>query len=518
MSLQEFTLPDVGEGVAEGELVQWLVAEGESVEEDQPLAEVETDKALVEVPSPYEGTVETLHVDEGEVVPVGTVIVTVRVDDGEDGGDDALADEEPDAGAESAAEPGAESAGDADAGAESAAETAGGGAARERTFAPPHVRRLARERGVDISAVAGSGPGGRVTEADVRAAAEDGTETAESGAETGAEAAGPDAQADEATAAGADAEPTTASAPTAPDAATRERTLATPATRRVARELDVDLDSVPAVEERSGDAFVTAAAVREYAGAQESAQAADAATVAGDEATGDREERVPYRGVRRTVGERMAESAYTAPHVTHHDTADASALVEWRADLRARAAERGADLTYLPFVLKALVVALREFPQLNAQLDEAAGEIVRKHYYHLGVAVATDAGLMVPVVRDVDEKGLVELATSIEDLAAQARERTVAPEDLRGSTFSVTNFGAVGGEYATPIINYPEVAILGLGRLEKRPVVEDDAVVAKPTLPLSLSVDHRVVDGAEAARFTNRLIELIENPRLLLLD
>jgi pyruvate dehydrogenase E2 component (dihydrolipoamide acetyltransferase) len=175
------------------------------------------------------------------------------------------------------------------------------------------------------------------------------------------------------------------------------------------------------------------------------------------------------------------------------------------------------SLTYMPFVMAAVVKALKEFPQLNAMLDEEAEEIVYRKEYHLGVAVATEAGLMVPVVRDVDRKGAVDLASELGGLVERARERKISREEMQGSTFTLTNFGAIGGEYATPIINYPEVAILGLGAIEQRPVVEDGEVVARHTLPLSLSIDHRVVDGADAGRFTNRVIELLENPRLLLL-
>jgi pyruvate dehydrogenase E2 component (dihydrolipoamide acetyltransferase) len=192
-------------------------------------------------------------------------------------------------------------------------------------------------------------------------------------------------------------------------------------------------------------------------------------------------------------------------------------LVALRAELKPHAEERGVSLTYMPFVMAAVVKALKEFPQLNAMLDEEAEEIVYRKEYHLGVAVATEAGLMVPVVRDVDRKGAVDLASELGGLVERARERKISREEMRGSTFTLTNFGAIGGEYATPIINYPEVAILGLGAIEQRPVVEDGEVVARHTLPLSLSIDHRVVDGADAGRFTNRVIELLENPRLLLL-
>ncbi|MFB6070525.1 MAG: dihydrolipoamide acetyltransferase family protein [Halanaeroarchaeum sp.] len=498
---REFELPDVGEGVAEGEIVEWLVAVGDTVAEDQPVAEVETDKAVVEVPSPVNGTVQAIHYDEGDVVEVGEVIVTFALE-GEDAEAQAAAAEE----TRTEERPSDEGAAEPTPATEGSAEESTAG---DRAFAPPSVRRLARELDVDLDAVSGTGPSGRVTESDVRAAAESGA--------AGEDAAPADTETEATTVTettDATAEPGGRSGEAAAD---RDGTLATPATRGVAKELGVDIDDVPAVEEREGEAFVTEEAVRQYAEGQRAARAADAEAVAGGE-TGAREERIPYRGVRKTIGERMEESKYTAPHVTHHDTVDVTNLVAVRDRLKPRAEEAGVRLTYMPFVMKAVVAALREFPELNSSLDEEAGEIVAKKYYNVGVAVATDAGLMVPVVDDVDEKSVLQIAREVNDLAEQARDRSIALEDLQGSTFSITNFGAIGGEYATPIINYPEVGILGLGAIEERPVAEDGEVLAKQTLPLSLSIDHRVVDGAEAAAFTNEVMEYLETPSLLLLE
>lgn len=472
---REFTLPDVGEGVAEGELVRWLVDEGDTVTEDQPVAEVETDKAQVEVPAPVDGTVQELHWAEGDVVPVGDLFVTFDVggeasataDDGDESGDEAA----------------------------SATSEASG-----RTFAPPSVRTLARELGVDLDSVEGSGPSGRITDGDVRAAAEGGEDTTEATSATER----------------VDEDDTAASAGSQ-EPAGREKTLAAPATRGVARELGVDINDVPAVEQRDGEAFVTAEAVQAYAEGGQAAQgeAGGAATrefVAGGETT------EPYRGIRRTIGEQMAESKYTAPHVTHHDTAVIDSLVETRSKLKARAEAEDVKLTYMPFVMKAVVAALKEFPVLNSELREDDEEIALKQDYNIGVAVATDAGLMVPVVEHVDQKSMLEISTEMNDLVEQARERSIAPADMDGGTFTITNFGAIGGEYATPIINYPETAILGLGAIDERPVAEDGDVRAAQTLPLSLSIDHRVIDGAEAAQFTNRVMEYLTDPELLLLE
>ena len=528
----EFRLPDVGEGVAEGEIVQWLVAPGDTVSEDQPVAEVETDKAVVEVPSPVNGTVGELRAEAGEVVPVGEVIITFEEADGE-----------PDVDAESETEE------ETTEGSAEVTDASGNGAPAGHIFAPPRVRRLARELGVDLTAVEGSGPSGRITEEDVRAAgaADDGEDDAVSVEAAASETDSSTASSDGSQATVTEQSASTQQATAPPETADRERTLAVPATRKRARELGVDIDAVPASDERDGEAVVSAAAVEAFAeqreavaseaetgGATETATAAtatDSAETGGDtaEAATTTEESgpvdsVPYRGIRRTIGEAMATSKYTAPHVTHHDRLDATELVATREKLKPLAEERGVKLTYLPIVLKAIVAGLKEYPVLNSELREDEERILYKQAYNIGIATATDAGLMVPVVEDVDEKGLLALATEIRDLTEQARDRSIAREDMQGGTFTVTNFGAIGGEYATPIINYPETAILGMGALEQRPMVEGGSlsdpgdVVAKPVLPLSLAIDHRVIDGAAAAAFVNTVKEYLQDPTRLLLD
>ena len=550
MAIKEFKLPDVGEGVAEGELVTWLVEPGDRVEEDQPVAEVETDKALVEVPSRYDGVVEELFAEEGEIVPVGNVIISFRVDE-----DDEASEPAPDTAADPAESSAVE--GDADAGSDADPETDADASDVDtpagRTFAPPSVRRLARELGVDLAAVDGSGPGGRVNESDVRAYA-DGEAGSDGDADDDAPSPKPvdigsGDRGSAVTKRGADTESdaaaggTATGGPTAAEPAGRDRTLATPATRRLARELGVEVDDVPTDLTREGEPFVDEAAVRAYAEADtapdataEATDATETAGTAGATAGADTDDavidRIPYRGVRRTIGQRMEQSKFTAPHVTHHDTAEVDALVDARAELKPKAEAAGVKLTYMPFVMKAVVAGLKAYPQLNSELREEDEEILIKGEYNLGIAVATDAGLMVPVVRDVDKKGLFELADEVNDLAARARERKITPAEMKGGTFTLTNFGAIGGEYATPIINHPETAILGLGAIEERPVVRSAAdvdggflddedgstVVPAPTLPLSLSIDHRVVDGAEAAAFANTVQEHLENPLLLLTE
>ena len=558
MGTKEFKLPDVGEGVAEGELVNWLVEPGDTVTEDMPVAEVETDKALVEVPSPYNGTVKELLAEEGQMVPVGDVIITFDVPG--EGDDEGVADA---AAEETATDAATDATGDDEAASAAESESAGAAARTDaesgdeetetpsgRVFAPPNVRRLARELGVDIGTVDGSGPSGRITEGDVRAAAESGGASASSTDEADDDTPEPRSVSVGDGKSSVSKRTTDGETATAVESADRDRTLAAPATRRVAEEAGVDLNAVPATEERDGEAFVTADAVHEYAEAQRQARQAEVeattadagaetsaasaasdgetASAAADTGSADVDmtadgpvERVPYRGVRRTIGKQMEQSKYTAPHVTHHDTVVIDDLVEFRAETKELAAERDVKLTYMPFVLKAIVRALKEYPELNATLDESDpedAEILLKQYYNVGIAVATDAGLMVPVVENVDEKSVFQLAREIDDLASRARERKVTREEMQGGTFSVTNFGAIGGEYATPIINYPETAILGLGAIEQRPVVQDGEVTAAYTLPLSLSIDHRVIDGAVAGRFTNRVMELLQNPKLLLLE
>ncbi|POG57056.1 2-oxo acid dehydrogenase subunit E2 [Haloferax marisrubri] len=524
MALKEFKLPDVGEGVAEGELVTWHVAPGDEVTEDQVLAEVETDKALVDVPSPFNGTVKELLAEEGEVVPVGNVIITIQED-----GDDEEAAEAADADAEETTD--SDDAQASDAGGESDEDSGSDG----RVFAPPSVRRLARELGVSLESVDGSGPSGRVTEGDVRAAAEDdGGEDEPSGprsVQTNGKSA--TAKRDEGTSA-------SASAAASAESADREQTLAAPATRALAKEEGVDINAVPATEMRDGEAFVSPEAVQEYAQAQREAQAADAEAVSAEadagtataEATSESTaaesaeaetgpgagERVPYKGVRKAIGDQMQRSKYTAPHVTHHDEVDVTELVELRERLKPVAEERGSRLTYMPFVMKAVIAALKDFPYLNSQLDEENEEIVLRDEYNIGVAAATDAGLLVPVVHDADRKGMLELADEMNEKVEKARNRKISPGEMRGGTFTITNIGGIGGEYATPIINYPEVAILALGAIKDKPRVIDGEVVPRKVLTLSLSFDHRIVDGAQGARFTNRVKELLEDPKLLVLE
>ncbi|MBE3563749.1 MAG: 2-oxo acid dehydrogenase subunit E2 [Hydrogenibacillus schlegelii] len=465
-------LPDIGEGIHEGEIVKWLVRPGDAVEEDAPLVEVQTDKAVTEIPSPVAGTVQALLADEGAVVAVGTPLVRIAVPgagepeerSADEGGAEvrgtiapeeaAPAPERGPAGRDGRPEAGrAEEASDDGA---AAAPPSPGAAAAVRAM--PSVRRLARERGVDLRTLKGSGPGGRITREDVLRAAKAKDRAVEQ-----------------------------ASTEKAPEReAAPEPAAAAPA----------------AVAPREAPARVDETAPP---------GTPDAALTAG-------EERVPLRGVRRVIAEAMVRAKRSAPHVTLMDEADAGALVSLRRALLPEAEARGIKLTYLPFVVKAVVAALKAYPEVNAYLDEARQEIVKKRVYHIGIAVDAPQGLVVPVVFDADRKNGWEIAREIQDLAARAREGRLKPQELRGSTFSISNLGAVGGGHFTPILNPPEAAILGLGRVAEKPVVRSGLVQVGQVLDLSLSFDHRVLDGATAQRFLNHLKRLLENPQALFME
>lgn len=416
----EFKLPDVGEGIHEGEIVKFYVKEGDSINEDDVLAEVQTDKAVVEIPSPVTGTVKKLNAAEGEVVEVGSVLAVFDTGDG-DAAEEATAEEEKE---------------EAPATTEAKQEEtpAAPAATGKQVLAMPSVRKKARELGIDITQVAGSGSRGRITLEDLNNFQAGGTK-----------------------------EEAQAEAP----AAEREEAAA----------------PAPAAPAPQGD-----------------------------------EERIPLRGMRRTIAKRMAQSVYTAPHVTIMDEVDATELIEMRKWAKPMAEQRGIKLTYMPFVIKALVAALREFPTLNASIDDEKEEIVIKKYYHMGIAAATEDGLLVPVLKDVDRKSIFQLADEMKDLITRTRERKAGVEDLKGSTFTITNIGSFGGQFFTPIINYPEVAIFGMGKMADRPMAVDGEVVIKPIMNVSLSIDHRLIDGDVAARFLNRVKELLENPKLLMME
>ncbi|MFG0259675.1 MAG: 2-oxo acid dehydrogenase subunit E2 [Phycisphaerales bacterium JB041] len=453
----EFILPDLGEGVHEAELIKWRVAVGDRVNEHDILAEMETDKALVEVPSPRTGVIKTLHGSEGEILNVGNVLVEYE---GEGG---TAAAPQPEPAAEAASAP-AEPEEREDAGTvvgQVGGALAGLSAGEGKALATPAVRRLARDIGVDINRVPGSGIGGRVTEKDVRAFSQSGGETPARPAPTAARPGTPPPQ---------PAARTTTNSPgfpmPAPPAQTGPSGVPTP-------------NQSPAL-----------------------APGADSA-------------RVPFRGVRRTIANRLRESVDTAVHFTVMDEADVSDLDVLRKKL---AAASGEKVSFLPFVCSAVARALSEqFGVLNATVDDPNEEIVQHRSVHLGIATDTESGLMVPVIRDADRMGVLEIGRHIGAIAAAARNRSIPREQLMGSTFTITNVGSYAGRFATPVINYPEVGILAAGRVREGMVVGKGGWfrVGK-LLPLSLACDHRVVDGATGALCLARVVELLQEPEQLL--
>ncbi|AGA57849.1 pyruvate/2-oxoglutarate dehydrogenase complex, dihydrolipoamide acyltransferase component [Thermobacillus composti KWC4] len=433
MARFEYRFPELGEGLHEGEIIKINIKPGDKVTDDDIIMEVQNDKAIVEVPCPVNGTVLEVLVKDGQVCHVGEVVAVIEAE-----GD--VPEQAPSAGGESqgsqapapeasAATPGASapSAPPAPAAPAAAEAPKAGGL----VLATPGVRKYAREKGVDLTQVTGTGKNGRITREDV----------------------------DRAAAGGA--------APAAPAA-------------------------------EAAQALPTAAA----------------AVPAGSRV----EERVPLKGIRKAIANAMVKSVYTAPHVTLMDEVDVTKLVELRAKAKPLAEKKGVKLTYLPFIVKALVAALREYPIMNASLDEETQEIVYKKYYNIGIATDTDAGLIVPVVADADRKSIWMIADEIRDLAARGREGKLAPHELRGSTMTITNIGSAGGMFFTPVINYPEVAILGTGRIAEKPIVRGGEIVAAPVLALSLSFDHRLIDGATAQNFLNYIKQLLGDPELLVME
>lgn len=420
----DFKLPDIGEGIAEGEIVKWLVEVGAVVEEHQAVVEVMTDKATVEVPAPRAGKILEFNAKEGQVVPVGSVIFVMQTASGSapmpasghghGGGSATSSNGQPAPAAPAAAAP-----------------------SNTKVLAVPSARRVARELGVDLSQVSGSGPNGVVRRADVESFSRGGSRSA-------------------------------AAASTA-----------APASALPARPALAPISLGPT----------------------------------------ERETRKPFRGVRRKISEAMVRSKFTAPHFTVVEEIDVTELVALREKGKVIAAEQGVKLTYMPFIMKATALSLAKYPQLGSALDEASQEHVIYNYVDLGIAMDTDNGLIVPVIRDVQQKGLLQLGADLAELAERTRSGKVKPEELKGSTFSITNAGNIGGILATPIINFPNAAILGVHRIVKRPGVfetpDGDEIGVRQYMNLSISVDHRLVDGADGARFLVHMRRLLENPGLL---
>ncbi|MBL0927163.1 MAG: 2-oxo acid dehydrogenase subunit E2 [Phycisphaerales bacterium] len=451
-----FILPDLGEGVHEAELIAWKVKPGDRVEEHQTVAEMETDKALVEVPSPRAGVIKELFGSVGDILKVGSVAWTyegaANGQAGHSAGRGAAASPEPAAARAEAAPAGGEREDEGTVVGTMSGELGAVSKHGDKALATPAVRRLARDLGVDIDRVPGTGIGGRVTEKDVRAAAAGGA-----GGRTAAPARpAPAARHEPPPARPAPVQPL---ATTVPHHAIAER---------------------PAVLIPAAEGGIT---------------------------------KVPFRGVRRTIANRLRESVDQAVHFTVMDEADVSKL----DDVRKRtAAASGEKVSYLPFVVSAMCRALKRFPMLNAHMNAEAEEIQRYAFVHMGIAADTEHGLTVPVIPHADALGVLEIGRHIAELARMTRDRSIPRERLSGSTFTISNVGSYAGRFATPIINYPEVGILAVGRARDGVVADRGAIRVAPLLPLSLTCDHRCVDGADAARCLNLIVELLQSPEELL--
>lgn len=455
----EFKLPVLQEGVDSATVVKILVEVGDTIAEGDPVIEVETDKAAVEVPSSVSGKVEQIHVEEGKEVSTGQLVLTLSAAGESAPASPAEEAPKPEAvvpAATPAAGPAVEQAPPAQEQAAPAVQAASAPASVPATPpapaapaseeeapasgklipAAPSVRRFAREIGVDISQVVGTGPSGRISIEDVKAHAR-------------------------------------------------------------ARGEQQSVAPQPAAPAAAG--IVAGEPLPDFAKWGEI-------------------EREPMSGVRRTAAEHLSRAWVTIPHVTHHDKADITELEKFRKQYAPRVEAAGGKLTMTAILLKVLAAAAREFPQFNASVDMENREIIYKKYYHIGVAVDTDRGLLVPVIRDVDKKSLVQLAVELGEVAAKARDKKLTLEDMSGATITISNLGGIGGQYFTPIVNWPEVAILGVARAKIEPVYIDGEFVPRLMLPLSLSYDHRIIDGADAARFLRWIISVLEDPLLIALE
>ena len=423
----KFRMPDIGEGIHEGEIVKWFIKPGDEIQEDDVLCEVQNDKAVVEIPSPVKGKVEEILVGEGTVAIVGDVLVVFDAPGYEnlsfkgDHNDEEV--EEP------KEEPKQEEVKQS----ESATEVVA--SASKRVIAMPSVRKYAREKGVNIAEVAGSGDNGRVLKSDIDAFLS-GETTIES----------------------------------------------VEVTEEVQEEVVVKVNNPEVFE---GDFPETSEKMS---------------------------------GIRKAIAKAMVHSKQTAPHVTLMDEIDVTKLVAHRKKFKEIAAEKGIKLTFLPYVVKALTSALREYPILNTSVNDETSEIIHKHYYNIGIAADTDKGLLVPVIKHADRKSVFSISNEINELATKARDGKLAPSEMKGASCTITNIGSAGGQWFTPVINHPEVAILGIGRISEKAIVRDGEIIAAPVLALSLSFDHRIIDGATAQHAMNHIKRLLNDPELLLME
>jgi len=478
--LFEFRLPDLGEGIREAEVLSIEISPGQMIQENESILKVETDKAAVEIPSPVSGQVKDVRVKAGEIVTVGSIMVTFITDDASNASFEHHLGAPALEGGKAQGAPGnndqrqenAEDILSPAATPENARNDRTSYGSKVPTRATPATRRLARELGVDLRLVQASDRLGRISKEDVRSFAAKSLEPM-------------------------------VSDPLAQPNSIRANGQATGAG------VDPDLKDLSA----------------KYGGEEEQQTRVAPLALTGESAIAlpdfskfGKVEHVPLRSIRRKTAEGMALSWAHIPHVTHCDEADLTALDELRIKYDGTVKESGGRLTFTVFVLKAVVHALKRYPQFNASLDEAKSEIVFKHFYNIGVAVATERGLIVPVIREVEQKGIVELAVELAQIAERTRQGKIALDNLQGGTFTITNVGAIGGTSMSPMINYPEAAILGMAKARQIPVVRNGKIEIGLILPLALSFDHRIADGAEAAHFMRHIIGLLEEPFKFLLE
>lgn len=426
----QFKLPDIGEGIHEGEILKWFVQVGDEIKEDDPLCEVQNDKAVVEIPSPVEGTVLEIHVNEGEVAIVGDSLISIDAEGYESAEEETTEEEQVTEQEEKSASKEEEK--------EVAKEPTSSSKTSDsskRVIAMPSVRKYARENNVFIQEVTGTGKNGRVLKEDI-------------------------------------------------------------------------------------DRFL-----------QGEGETTDETVTASEETTSEKDDRSPVvpqgvypetrekmSGIRKVIAKAMVNSKTKAPHVTLMDEVDVTELVAHRTRFKEVAAEQGIKLTYLPYVVKALISASKKYPIMNAAVDDETDEIIYKHYYNIGIAADTDKGLLVPVVKDADRKSLFEISANINELAEKARSGKLTADEMKGASNTITNIGSAGGQWFTPVLNYPEAVILGIGRIAEKPIVRNGEIVVAPVLALSLSFDHRIVDGATGQEALNQIKRLLNDPQLIMME
>lgn len=430
-----FKFPDIGEGLEEGKIIEWYVQKGQNISSGDALVKMETDKVVTDIPSPKSGIIAAIYGSVGETVHVGSVLVEIDIEGVEAGAAQTVANEKIKAAAVEAVE-------EKGFGVVGTIEVAGDGAYlpssneaelkpkeitqahQRKVLATPVARAMAKELGIDINLITGSGPAGRVTKKDI----------------------GNHKPSDN-----------------------YRSTHAPVATEKSAMAAKQDLEIVPLTQ------------------------------------------------IRKTIAKNMIRSKQNAAHMSVMDEVEVSQLVNLRDQIKNEYKDKGISISYLPFVIKALCLALKSYPVLNSELDLEGGNLIYKHYYNIGIAVDTPEGLLVPVIRNADRKSIVELAQELNEISQKARDRKLTLEDMKDGTFTITSYGSVGGYFAVPVINYPQAAIFGIGKLSEKPVVKDSQIVIGQVLPISMSVDHRIVDGGEVARFLNTVLDYLKNPYKMLI-